>query len=90
MPRLTPEEQKQEAVLIRAVEGWPLWPYLPVKQYQPGGGWPKLGSLFDRGHRIEEPVIIYASIDEISKGDAKVIAQYDTLEAMLADNWVVD
>jgi hypothetical protein len=92
MPRLTPEQQKDEIRFIRGVEGWPHWPTLPVKQYQPNGGWPKVGILFDRSAGSIEPVIVYEHNIYAAKAfdENKVLARYDTIEAMVADNWVVD
>ena len=97
MPRVSSQaEQETEIKFIRAVEGWPLWPYLPVKQYQPDGSFPKCGTIVDRGAPgiggpKLEPVVIYDWCVGIGQFDQnKVIARYDTIEAMVADNWVGD
>jgi hypothetical protein len=96
MPRLTPEEQKREVALIRDVMCWPRWPYLPMKQYQKNGEFPICATLVDRGTPGEsikiEPVVLYEYFiyGNTPLEEAKVVARYDTIEAMVADDWVGD
>lgn len=88
---MTAEEEKQLSLhFVKSPPRWPMWPYLPVKKRssKPGEG-PECGTLFARSLDEKQPQpIIFDSID--SKNRTTVIAQYDSLEAMVADGWVVD
>lgn len=71
---------------------WINWPVMPVKKYGGQGGWPKTGIVVDGGG----PVVYEKNMFELVTGPImEQVAdstkhEYPTMEAMVADGWVVD
>lgn len=94
-PKLGPGDDAQ---MIRSPGLWPRWPVLPVKK---PGFWEdqsgkKMGVIFDeprdKGWRIIH-VNLYAvgtMPEEKWKKVCSEATRYESLEALLADGWVVD
>lgn len=75
---------------------WPLWPFLPVKKPK-DHGWPDLGCVISNGINVGVlPVIFNFSVDNIptihNKEELRkyILAEYTTVDEMVADGWVVD
>lgn len=87
-----------DAAFIRNPDDWPVWPYLPVKK----SGRVELGidnktigilcctdELVNKG----QPTVYHVYLFDLPKKGALKDApktDYPTVEAMLADGWVVD
>lgn len=86
MPELTDKE------FIHSQKLWPKWPFLPMKRDKPGDN-KELGCLF----AVEgmESVIVKVNLWQIRGPLGKVIQEhgvipYPSVDAMLADGWIVD
>lgn len=76
---------------------WPQWPVLPVKRYRERGQMPDCAVLIDAGE--PQPTVFQINPYDIPAGDLRenIInnpkvkhTKYDTLEALMADGWMVD
>lgn len=79
--------------MMREPMGWPMWPWLPVKQRSENPGeWPKaFGCLFDDSRCSLCPVIYDVNAHIIKdKDEVKILKSYPSFEAMVDDGWVVD
>jgi hypothetical protein len=92
MEELKLERRQQDAMFIRETVGWPLWPFLPVKTL---GDNRRIGFLFD-GKEVQNRVFLMnllsvkEYLDKGGKWEDIPSKQYDSLEALLDDGWVVD
>lgn len=79
------DEEVNDAEMIRRPHLWPCWPYLPVKNpRQQTDGWPKLGLIFTG---MPTTVVLTDLISCDMDAEKK---QYETVEALVADGWMVD
>jgi len=71
---------------------WVMYPVLPVKKSSKDGGWPKMGIVVDGGGSVvyEKNMfeLVTGPIMEQLKDSTK--HEYPTMEALVADGWVVD
>jgi len=77
-------------------QGWPLWPFLPVKKRSDKPGeWPTCGVItVDDDGKNTVPTVYEQSVDEIARDGVfdkrKVLRKYENIDSMVADGWVVD
>jgi len=69
---------------------WPAFPFLPLKKYVKGAGWPLTGLLVAVGTRSTTVFNenLFAVPESLS--DFKVHKEYPTIEAIVDDDWIVD
>ena len=84
---------RQELALdrMRRVNEWPCYPFLPVKQIDFGtiGKCVQTGVIFVNEDGKPIPVVFeHATADD--GGKPKLIANYPTIEALVADGWLED
>lgn len=91
------KEQEKELQMMKEAFSWPLWPLLPVKKRKPDGSWPTLGTMYSPhpGDAVK-PIIFKETVDEIvmqSKSRSfipTVLQEYESIEAIVEDGWIVD
>ncbi len=77
-------------VLMVDTESWPQWPYLPVKRYDSSMENNNLGilvDLLDGKHWTVYHVNLYDIPQDLRTARR---TEYATVDALLADGWVVD
>lgn len=72
-----PRDTRDDLGMMKRPDLWPLWPHLPVKK----GPW--VTGVITEGENGEGWPYVFGH-------DGSDIAGYETLEALLADGWVVD
>lgn len=94
--KLTPVERQREIQMMnqKYPGGWPCWPFLPIKRSMSFGG-PQCGVIRDigplmQGVKVESVIYSYYIYSDKPFDPSKVIARYDSIEAMVDDGWVVD
>lgn len=72
-------------------ELWPRWPHLPMKKPSRSGGWPQLGVLVDSSlvGELRFPAELHIS-DGASPSKVQEVKTFASVEAILADGWIVD
>ena len=90
-PNRKPPPQPDHIGMMKNLGAWPRWPWLPLKRYV-NGGMPDLGALhadyaIDCKPRVYFINVFGASWFPHPKDEFK---EYDNLEAMIADGWIVD
>jgi len=89
-----------DAEMIRSYNRWPAWPMLPVKRRNNSLEDKNLGVLLSdqahadavkgKGKIIVYHVYLFLPPEGKAGWEAAPKTEYDTVEAMLADGWVVD
>ena len=84
------DEEQRDIQMIKRPDEWPQWPFLPIKKYADGGGWPKMAII-----QASDPcTIIEANLFNLPKaeGDFKALPRktYQSVEDVVTDGWVVD
>ena len=79
---------------------WPNWPLLPVKRHTKDRSGPECGILIDNqpiGDKLDPEhkslrTIFLTSMFALKKTDLKTVEkkEYESVEKMLADGWIVD
>lgn len=101
MARTIQVESMDDRAMILAPQNWPRWPVLPVKRSVSFDL--ECGFIMAEHKEVDKPMTIYLSSifslpGEGCKTWGEVLARipeekrrrYDTLDAMLADGWMVD
>lgn len=89
------DEKKVSIAEMKYSPNWPMWPYLPVKRRNPGGGNTEVGYLVDRSPLgndappVVEPTVYLRNIWDDTPGEP-VKLPYANFEALIDDGWVVD
>ena len=88
---MTEEQRADELRCITDFYGWPTFPFFHVKQPMTTG-WPAMGVLyFDIDTDKAEPIIYDFSPHAGGLFDqTKIVAKYESFEAMLDDGWICD
>lgn len=73
-----PRETRDDLGMMKRADLWPLWPYLPVKKPK----WQTGVLIEDRNTKEALPTVFTR--------DGTIIVQFETLEELVADGWVVD
>jgi hypothetical protein len=82
--------EQDDLKMMRRPHLWPWWPVLPIKNYKRAKpGCLECGILcMDDLSGLPEPVVVLSNMFEIDENKKQI--QYDSLEAIVADGWVVD
>ena len=90
-------EQQEEIKMMTTPWEWPAWPFLPVKKHSSTPGeWPECALMADLGNAGFSnvlPVIYEGNLFNFGNepfDKDKVIARYESIDALVADGWVVD
>ena len=82
--------------MVQNPASWPCWPLLPLKRRKGNGEWPDLGFVVEaEGHYPKlsnGKITLFAEPMPYEPKDLKDIKQvtYDSVDALLADGWIVD
>lgn len=80
------------AKMIKDQDSWPQWPFLPVKRRAVGGGFPETGLIAADPDYRKGIINVYKAnlfnLPQDPTGVEKIT--YQTVDAVLADGWVVD
>ena len=83
--------QVRDIERMQQLDQWPRWPVLPVKKYKEQGQMPALG-VMHINHVLPndgKPRVYECSMfDQIT--DETHFVEYDSLEALVADGWMID
>jgi hypothetical protein len=102
MDRLEGEDAEREAERMRDAKNWPKWPWLAVKRSTSPDQENELGLVHtdDIDREGGDPIILYEGTAEtggkltsgelIMADSLSVTAQYESVEAMIADGWTGD
>jgi len=83
-----PEEiQNLSRATIEDEITWPLWPQLPLKRYVDEQMFPEFGVLFPKTKDVYSVQLRMVNMPRTE--DTKTV-EYPTIDALLADGWVVD
>ncbi len=91
------EKLLSDLEFIKFCGGWPCWPYLPIKR---GEHYPEDCMLLWAGNWSDDntprfPLAVYncnlwSLPKTVEEFKAKKFKEYESVEALLADGWVVD
>lgn len=79
-------DEKDTIKFIHAVDNWPQWPWLPVKRHQSSGL--QTGVIYGGKKTEIRNVNLFALTRE--SWEAAEVHEYHSVEALVADGWVVD
>lgn len=99
---MTTKKVCSDAAMIRNPDTWPSWPYLPMKKRDKNGR--QWGSVEDKcggvlmateetcknGHPTIHHVYLFGLPKTREEFRAAPTTRYDSIEAILADGWVID
>jgi hypothetical protein len=78
------EEYDHKAMMLDP-NRWPQWPVLPVKQF--GSGFPECGVMVESDGI--QPKVYLTNLFALDLANAEV-KEYEDIDELLADGWVVD
>lgn len=82
--------------------GWPHWPFLPMKQRLEKHSCPNPGLIFDKTPLLKKidrnaecyRTVYFANFWAVASGEVKLSTAekkvYESVDAMIADGWMVD
>ncbi len=88
-----PEFVSQECLRIGYVDGWPAWPFLPMKNLKDlePGGYRKIGYLVHGISEFPGKVVVHVGICPIfGVEESKLTVEFPSLRAAVEAGWVGD
>lgn len=84
----TEAEIAQEAGFIRNVELWPMWPWLPVKNYRNATGGPDVGMM----HSSDLHKVYVVSMFDLKDANLETVPTevFDSVEDLIKAGWMGD
>lgn len=79
---------RDDKKMMETPADWPMWPKLPLKRLHPVTGFIQLGVMVAVEDQLTT-VFTVSLFEEINTNETPKIV-YDDIDALLADNWVVD
>jgi hypothetical protein len=91
------ERRRADAEFVRSAMMWPVWPYLPVKRKDNSLKDKNLGILYATEELVKKgkPTVYHLYLFDLPR-DKKLSdpsipkTEYESVEAMLDDGWMVD
>lgn len=89
------ERLPDDLTFLKDPDSWPNWPFLPIKRRDNSLVRKNLGVLvaseeYAKGHIIVNHVYLFSLPKTTEDWNACPKTEYDSLEALLRDGWIVD